>query len=63
MRPDAMIFIFCMLSFKPKFSLSSFTFIKSNDMDHSKEKSAWIIFIDIYSHYETVLGNSLAVLN
>ena len=37
--------------------------IKGNDMDHSKEKSAWIIFIDIYSHYETVLGNSLAVLN
>ena len=28
MRPDAMIFIFWMLSFKPAFSLSSFTFIK-----------------------------------
>ena len=27
-RPDAMIFIFWMLSFKPTFSLSSFTFIK-----------------------------------
>ena len=26
--PDAMIFIFLMLSFKPAFSLSSFTFIK-----------------------------------
>ena len=25
---DAMIFVFCMLSFKPPFSLSSFTFIK-----------------------------------
>ena len=25
---DAMIFVFCMLSFKPTFSLSSFTFIK-----------------------------------
>ena len=28
MRPDAMIFVFWMLSFKPTFSLSSFTFIK-----------------------------------
>ena len=28
MRPHAMIFIFWMLSFKPTFSLSSFTFIK-----------------------------------
>ena len=28
MEPDAMIFIFLMLSFKPTFSLSSFTFIK-----------------------------------
>ena len=28
MAPDAMIFVFCILSFKPKFSLSSFTFIK-----------------------------------
>ena len=27
--PDAMIFVFWMLSFKPAFSLSSFTFIKS----------------------------------
>ena len=29
MGPDAMIFVFWMLSFKPTFSLSSFTFIKS----------------------------------
>ena len=28
MGPDAMIFVSCMLSFKPTFSLSSFTFIK-----------------------------------
>ena len=28
MGPDAMIFVFCMLSFKPTFSLSSSTFIK-----------------------------------
>ena len=28
MGPDAMISVFCMLSFKPTFSLSSFTFIK-----------------------------------
>jgi len=29
MGPDAMVFIFLTLSFKPGFSLSSFTFIKS----------------------------------
>ena len=28
MEPDAMIFVFWMLSFKPTFSLSSFTFVK-----------------------------------
>ena len=28
MGPDAMIFVFCILSFKPTFSRSSFTFIK-----------------------------------
>ena len=28
MRPDAMIIVFCMLSFKPMFLLSSFTYIK-----------------------------------
>ena len=28
MRPDAMIFVFWMLNFKPAFSLSSFTFIR-----------------------------------
>ena len=28
MEPDAMILVFCMLSFKPAFLLSSFTFIK-----------------------------------
>ena len=28
MKPDAMIFVFCMLRFKPTFSLSSFIFIK-----------------------------------
>ena len=28
MGPDTIIFVFCMLSFKPTFSLSSFTFIK-----------------------------------
>ena len=31
MGPDAMILVFQMLSFKPAFSLSSFTFIKSTD--------------------------------
>ena len=28
MGPDAMIFVLCMLSFKPTFSLSSFTLMK-----------------------------------
>ena len=28
MGPDAMILVFCMLSFKPTFSLSSFSFMK-----------------------------------
>ena len=28
MGPDAMILVFCMLSFKPTFALSSFSFIK-----------------------------------
>ena len=37
--------------------------IKSNDMDHSKEKSAWITFIDTHSHYEAVFCNSWADLN
>ena len=32
MGPDVMIFIFWMLSFKPTFSLSSFTFIKSSSV-------------------------------
>ena len=31
MRPDAMILVFWMLSFKPTFSLSTFTFIKRRD--------------------------------
>ena len=33
MEPDAMIFVFWMLSFKPTFSLSSFTFIKHFPQD------------------------------
>ena len=33
MGPDAMIFVFWMLSFKPTFSLSSFTFIKSDETE------------------------------
>ena len=34
MGPDAMILVFWMLSFKPTFSLSSFTFIKRLGMAH-----------------------------
>ena len=30
MGPDAMIFVFCMFTFKPAFSPSSFTFIKAS---------------------------------
>ena len=33
MGPDAMIFVFWMLSFKPTFSLSSFTFIKNTYLE------------------------------
>ena len=35
MRPDAMIFIFWMLSFKPAFSLSSFTFLHQEALNSS----------------------------
>ena len=35
MGPDAMILVFRMLSFKPRFSLSSFTFIRSDQISHS----------------------------
>ena len=34
-RPDTMTFVFGMLSFKPAFSLSSFTLIKSKAVKHS----------------------------
>ena len=38
-RPDAMILVFWMLSFKPTFSLSSFTFIKKIKTNQKKKKN------------------------
>ena len=53
MGPDAMIFVFWMLSFKPTFSLSSFTFIKrlfsSSSLSAIRVVSSaylrWLIFL------------------
>ena len=47
MGPDAMIFVFWMLSFKPTFSLSSFTFIKR--LFSSSSLSAQFSFIQLLS--------------
>ena len=41
MGPDAMIFLFWMLSFKPTFSLSSFTFIKRLFSSSSHSAIGW----------------------
>ena len=42
MRPDAMILVFSMLSFKPTFSLSSFTFIKRL-FSSSSLSAIWVV--------------------
>ena len=51
MGPDAMSFVFWMLSFKPAFSLSSFTFIKrlinSSSLSATRVVSLWSEVIDI----------------
>ena len=44
--PDAMILVFCMLSFKPTFSLSSLTFIKR--LFHSSSLSAVRVVLSSY---------------
>ena len=41
MGPDARIFVFCMLSFKPAFSLSSFNFIKRLLQHHNSKGSVF----------------------
>ena len=48
MGPDAMILVFRMLSFKPTFSLSTFTFIKRlSKLETGKKQS----FINLGSNY------------
>ena len=49
MGPDAMIFIFWMLSFKPIFSLSSFTFIKR--LFSSSSHSAIRVVLHIWGYW------------
>ena len=44
MGPDAMIFVFWMLSFKPAFSLSSFTFIKRLFSSFSRSAIREVLF-------------------
>ena len=57
MGPDAMILVFCMLSFKPNFPLSSFTFIKR------LFSSSWLSAIRVVSSaYLRLLIFFLAVL-
>ena len=51
MRPDAMIFVFWLLSFKPTFSLSSFTFIKR--LFNSSSLFSLKIFGESYYHIQT----------
>ena len=54
MGPDAMIFVFWMLSFKPTFSLSSFTFIKR--LFSSSSLSAIRMVLSAYTHHFLTLA-------
>ena len=54
MGPDAMIFVFWMLSFKPAFSLSSFTFIKRLFISGLSIMFHWSICLSL-CQYHTVL--------
>ena len=48
MRADAMILVFWMLSFKPTFSLSSFTFIcSSSSLSATRQKLPLVVFMNI----------------
>ena len=49
MGPDAKIFIFWMLSFKPAFSLSSFTFIKR--LSSSSSRACYILIVSMSSKW------------
>ena len=68
MGPDAVIFVFWMLSFKPTFSLSSFTFIKTLfplDIMASMEKVGfWCILHQIFeiNFWAYILINNLRYL-
>ena len=46
MGPDAMILVFWMLSFKPTFSLSSFTFVKSKESWAPKNWCFWNVVLE-----------------
>ena len=51
MGPDAMILVFWMLSFKPTFSLSSFTFITQQG-SHHKLKGGFPYFLQFRSEFD-----------
>ena len=53
MGPDAMIFFFWMLSFKPAFSLSSFTFIQGL-FSSSSLSAIWMLLIKMKEESEKV---------
>ena len=57
MGPDAMIFIFRMLSFKPFFSLSSFTFIKRlfSSSSLSAKRVVWSAYLRLLIFLQAIL--------
>ena len=59
MRPDAMILVFWMLSFKPAFSLFSFTFIKRL-FSSSLLSAISVAYLDTYvSHIQKLIQDGL----
>ena len=60
MGPDAMIFVFWMLSFRPTFSLSSFTFIKR--LFSSSSLSAIRVVLSAYQTYSFMFKNVTALI-
>ena len=65
MEPDAMIFVFWMLSFKPIFSLSSFTFIKRHQKIETGLRSCSLFCVltdPIYSAWHNSLDEIIFIL-
>ena len=58
MGPDAMILAFWMLSFKPAFSLSSFTLIKRLLSSSSLQLLSWLLFCFFSWHWNHLLLSS-----